>query len=71
MCGCADNVCSLRYHNIDLAVPKVTALFKLIFLRRDVFCLFNYSFFIGVIFLKVSVLLLAAGQLYHKDFPLV
>lgn len=28
-------------------------------------------FFIRVIFLKVSALLLAAGQLYHKDFPLV
>jgi len=52
-------------------MPKVILLFKLIFLRQDVFCLFNYSFFIRVIFLKVSVLLLAAGQLYHKDFPLV
>lgn len=30
-----------------------------------------FIFFIRVIFLKVSALLLAAGQLYHKDFPLV
>lgn len=37
------------------------------------FQLFFISFFflIRVIFLKVSALLLAAGQLYHKDFPLV
>lgn len=59
------------YHNRDLVMPKVIILFKLIFVKNDIFCHSSYSLFIRDIFLKVSVLLLAAGQLYHKDFPLV